>query len=139
MTALSDSVFNPYQAPTQPRRLQVGTDVIYKGALVMSATGTSTIIAGADTANATFRGVALEEVDNSAGASDKYCDVAISGIFEFAIAVAAAGDEGTKVYLVDDATVGLAATTANDVPCGVIVEVVDATTVKVDISYAWAL
>ena len=91
-------------------------------------------IAGADTADCYFIGVADETVDNSAGsAGDESIRVHREGTFVFAASGMAQANVGDTVYIVDDQTVGLAATTSNDVQCGTIVEVISATSVRIDI------
>lgn len=89
-----------------------------------------------DTASELFVGVLREKVDNSAGAAgDKDAIVYTEGAFEFAFSgTAAQVDVGKKVYVVDDQTVALAATTTNDVLVGRITEVVSAGVVRVKIT-----
>ncbi len=97
---------------------------IYAGTLTMrDATGF--LKNGADTASHVFAGVAREYANNSAGAAgDVTAKVSKTGEYKFAksgsITVA---NIGTAVYLVDNQTVALAATTDQDIACGVIVDV----------------
>ncbi len=90
---------------------------------------------GADTASFLFGGVAADTVDNSAGAAgDEKIALYIEGTFEFAFSgTASQADFGKSVYIVDNATVGLAATTTNDVLVGKICEFVSASKVRVKI------
>ena len=106
---------------------------IYGGNLVKdSAAGYA--IPGADTAGCVFAGVANENVDNSGGAAGaKKIRLRRKGAFEFDCSGITQADLNKDVYLVDDHTVGLAATTTNDVPCGRIVEVISSAKVMVDI------
>lgn len=107
-----------------PLSLPVGTDIIYKGALVGLVPGTGTIVAGADTANMIFAGMALENVDNSAGASGVVCKVQPVGIIRVTDAGSlAAANVGTVVTLSDDETIDIAANTTNDVEVGRLYEV----------------
>lgn len=110
---------------------------IWKGTLV--AINTSGYAAkGADTASFLFAGVAYETVDNSAGAAgDKKIRVEKTGEYLFNFSgTASQADLGKAVYLVDDNTVALAATTTNDVLCGYIQEFVSASTVRIRIDRA---
>ena len=87
-----------------------------------------------DTANETFAGVAMETVDNAAGAAgDKHVRVWKEGIFEMNCAGASQSWVGKDVYAVDDNLVALAATTTNDVRVGKVVAFVSATKVRVKI------
>lgn len=107
---------------------------IYGGSLVaLNASGYAA--PGADTASFKFLGVAREQVDNSAGANAaKKVTVRKTGVHRFAASGMAITNIGDDVYLVDDQTVGLAATTTNDVKCGKIAEFISATEVGVDIA-----
>lgn len=86
----------------------------------------------ADTASEVFAGVAMETVDNGAGA-DGAASVRVwqHGVFSMVCASATQAWVGQKVYAVDDNVVALAATTTNDVLVGTVVEFVSATEVKV--------
>jgi hypothetical protein len=92
---------------------------IFKGSLVCAgAEGYAK--PGADTANTTFLGVAIEEADNTAGASGALSvRVQALGVFSFAKTTGITqASLGATVYVKDDQTVGLAADCSNDVPCG---------------------
>ena len=136
MTALTDSRHTPVEEITSPRRMQVGTDVVYKGGLVMHGAGASTIVAAADTEGGRLAGLCEEEVDNSAGASDKYAEVRTGILVRMSGSGFAAGDEGYEVFVEDDGTV---TKTMGNVSAGVIVEVISSTEVMVDIYAARAL
>lgn len=109
-------------------------DVIYAGTLVIrDADGYA--LKGADTASCTFAGVAADTVSN-AGAADGAAEVAVyvEGTYEFAFSgTASQATVGVAVYVVDNQTVALAATTTNDVLVGKVVEFIDASTVRVKI------
>lgn len=129
LTAARLQTFQPYTE----QDFLCGVDVVYQGGLVMLNAGYA--VAGADTASCIFCGVAKETVDNSAGsAGDKSVGVYTSGVFSFAASGAAVATwVGQKVFIVDDQTVALAATTSNDVLVGRCVKVVSATEVLVAI------
>lgn len=113
-----------------------GTSKIYAGALV-AVDADGYLVPGADTAGLIFQGVALEHKDNTSGADGALiCVVHRRGLIKCAIAAATQANVGDKVYLVDDETVGLAATTTNDIYCGIIAGYIDATHVWVDIEPA---
>lgn len=96
---------------------------IYEGDLVM-LNSSGYAIPGADTASCVFVGVAKETVINSGSAGAKNVEVYIDGDFSFeksgTINQASVG-AGSTLYLYGDATVALAATTSNDIPCGKLV------------------
>src|SRR5687767_11128233 len=103
---------------------------IYKGALCMLDTD-GYLQVGADTASKIFAGVSYEESDNSSGADGAtYCRVYKSGTFEFNASSAAQSWVGLTVYIVDDNTIALAATTTNDVAVGKVVEYISSTKVR---------
>jgi hypothetical protein len=108
---------------------------VFKGSLLTNNTS-GYAVKGADTASFTLAGVAYEQVDNSAGsAGDKEVRVWRKGVFEFNFSgTASQADVGKAVYVVDDNTVGLAATTTNDVLVGRIVQFVSASKVRVELS-----
>jgi len=87
-----------------------------------------------DTASERYAGVAMETVDNTAGAAAaEYVRVWKEGIFSMNCASATRAWEGKDVYAVDDNLVALAATTTNDVRVGTVVKYVSATEVRVKI------
>ena len=113
-----------------------GTSTIYAGALVcVDADGY--LVPGADTAGLIFQGIAMQQRDNASGDDgDQLCVVQRRGLVKCAIAAATQANIGDSVFLVDDETVGLAATTTNDIYCGIIAGYVDTTHVWVDIEPA---
>lgn len=108
---------------------------VFKGSLLANNTAGYAAKA-ADTSGFTLAGIAHEQVDNSAGAAgDKTVRVYRTGIVELNFSgTATQADVGKVVYMVDDNTVGLAATTTNDVIVGRIVSFVTATKVRVELS-----
>jgi hypothetical protein len=118
-------------------------DVIYAGTLTMLDTD-GYLKSGADTASHVFAGVAAEKFNNAGqadGATDATdgkakCRVWKRGVFEFAASSAAQNWVGFGVYIVDDQTVALVATTTNDILCGYVVEYVSSTKVRVRIDRA---
>lgn len=113
-----------------------GTSKIYAGALVcVDADGY--LVPGADTAGLIFQGIAMQQRDNASGDDgDQLCVVRRRGLVKCAIAAATQANIGDSVFLVDDETVGLAATTTNHIYCGIIAGFVDTTHVWVDIEPA---
>jgi len=108
---------------------------IVEGALVNLTGGYATN--ATDTASDIFVGVADETADNSAVAVDGNIRVKVvpKGVIEVVAGFsAAATDCGVKVYAMDNQTVGLAATTTNDILVGRIVEVVSASKLRVAIT-----
>jgi predicted RecA/RadA family phage recombinase len=89
---------------------------------------------GADTASHTFVGVADQSKSN-AGAADGAEEVKAwkTGVFEFVAASATQAWVGVTVYIVDNQTVALAATTTNDIAVGKVVALISATKVRVRI------
>jgi len=102
---------------------------IYKGAAVCVGTD-GYLIPGADTAGLIFEGVAYEKV---VGDGTLKCRVEQKGLFLFNIAAATIANIGDPVFLVDDNTVGVAATPTNDIYCGVIAAYESTTQVWVNI------
>lgn len=109
---------------------------IYGGALV-AVNAAGYLLPGADTAGLIFQGVSTEQKDNSSGSNgDLSCNVRRRGLVKCVIASASQANIGDNVFLVDDQTVGLAATTTNDIFCGIIAGYIDSTHVWVDIEPA---
>ncbi|HCU69238.1 MAG TPA: hypothetical protein DGF30_08440 [Desulfomicrobium sp.] len=136
MTALSaDKNIQRTEGVTHPFPVDDG-DKIYAGALVcVNADGY--LVPGGDTAGLIFVGVSEEQKDNTSGDDgDLTCSVRRRGLFRCAIAAATQANVGDNVFLVDDQTVGLAATTTNDIFCGIIAAFIDTTHVWVDIEPA---
>lgn len=113
-----------------------GGSLIFAGSMVCIGTDGYAVPA-TDTAGLKFAGVSRGYADNSAGASgDVKVEVWRRGAFSLAASGMTLANAGDVVYVLDDQTVGLAASAANDVPCGKISEYVSATAVYVDIERA---
>ncbi len=106
---------------------------IYAGSLVcIDSTGYA--VPGSDTAGLKFAGVSRGYADNTGGADGAMSvEVWKCGSFELAASGMTRSNVGDSVFVADDQTVGLAATTTNDVPCGRISEYNSATSVYVSI------
>ena len=91
-------------------------------------------VPGSDTAGLKFVGISRGYADNTGGSDgDLSVEVWRRGSFELATTDMTKGNVGDSVFVVDDQTVGLAATTTNDVSCGKISEYNAATSVYVSI------
>jgi len=138
MTALTKS----YEAKRQDGIILVypvvGSTIIYKGALLQTATtGSDQGYAAplADGTNRRFIGVAVESADNSAGSrGDKEVRVYRTGVYQYTKATATQNDIGVAAYGHDDNTIGTS--TTNDVFVGRIVGLVGSSTVKLQIDAA---
>lgn len=104
-------------------------ETIYDGALVaFDASGD--IVPLSDTANLTFAGIARKGADNSGGsAGDETVYVIPKGevLVTLGAALAASGLFGTVLYGDDDQTLDVVANVTNNIPVGVGVERVSAT------------
>jgi len=129
--ALSAATTRDPRVPGQREFLVAAGETIYQGSMVMIVSGYAKV--GADTAGGRFAGIALKTVDNSAGSDgDKKVVVNMPDSFDCSASGAAQATwVGVKVYLVDDDTVALAATTTNDVLVGICEEVTSSTKVRV--------
>jgi len=136
MTALSSDKLTEYTDGVELGFPVDDGDTIYGGAFVcVNADGYA--VPGSDTAGLIFEGVATQQVDNSAGLDGaKTVVLRRRGLVKAAIAAATQANVGDNVFLVDDQTVGLAATTTNDIFCGIIAGFIDTTHVWVDIEPA---
>lgn len=98
---------------------------IFKGSLVMIVAGFAA--KGADTAGAKVVGIAMETVDNTAGAAgDLSIKVEADIIVEMNASSIAAANVGAKMFVVDDNTVD-ETSPANNVVVGTLIEFVSAT------------
>lgn len=114
----------------------VASEIIYKGAMV-AVDGNGFLTAAADTAGLRFAGIAMEQGDNSSGASgDITVNVAIpkgGARFHVTAVGAAQTDVGEICYVTDDESVGTPGTDpGNAVVVGRCIEIVSATEVVVD-------
>lgn len=130
MTALSDN----YEAKRQDGELidvkVKASAVIYKGALLVDK-GTGYAEPGTDGSGYTFLGVAYEAVTGGSTDGVKSVRVYKTGVFQIPKASAAQTDLTTTMYIHDDNTVGNSST--NSVSCGVVVDIVDTSHVKLRI------
>jgi hypothetical protein len=119
MTALTASRYTRHRDGLVTAQPVKASAQIHKGSLV-AADASGYAVPGADTAGLTFLGVAIEDADNSGGASGAISvRVQTMGVFSFAKSGAITqASAGATLYLVDDQTVALAATTTNDIACG---------------------
>jgi len=110
-----------------------GGAAIYAGGIVcLGADGYA--VPGSDNAGLRTAGIARGFVDNSAGSdADGYVEVWRKGCFNLSASGMSAANAGDQVYVLDDQTVGLSASSVNQIACGVISEVVSASGVFVDI------
>jgi hypothetical protein len=107
---------------------------LYAGSLVcVNADGYA--VPAADTSGYIFVGVALEQVDNSAGANGaKNVRIRREGVFEFDAASISQAMVGSPMYAVDDHTFDDAAGPTNDIKVGVLVKYGSATKGWLDIA-----
>lgn len=137
MAALSADKKSEYKEGVEASQPVDDGDIIYAGALAAYNAG-GYLVPGSDTAALVFAGVSLDYANNSAGADGAVsARVRRKGVYKMAFSGSISqANVGNKVFLVDDQTVGLAATTTNDIFCGVIVEYIDSTYAYVDIEPA---
>lgn len=115
-------------------QVQAGIDIVYRGGLVSCLRTAGFALAGQDTADHIFQGVAYEKVDNSGGSNgDLQLKVYRKGFFKFAGTGFAQADVGKNVYIIDDQTVGVV---PGNVFCGRIADFESSTEVWVDIEPA---
>lgn len=102
---------------------KLGAVKVYGGGLVKTTDATGFASAASDTAATRVVGVAKEQVDNSAGAAGDKSVVVGKGVYGFAHTGLVQADVGKDVYVSDDQTVTNAATAANDIPAGKLLEI----------------
>ena len=105
---------------------------ILEGALV-SVNAAGYAVNATDAANDRVVGVATKTADNTSGADgDIHVEVWTDGVHDFVSGFSATiANVGDKVYVVDNQTVDLAATTTNDVLVGIVVGVESTSKVRV--------
>lgn len=115
MTATSVSIDTPRGEGDVIAYGVAASTKVLKGTLTQLASGYLTGMTKA--ASLVFAGVAFEEADNSATATNGYIKGRVykTGIFEFIMASAAATDVGTEVYALDNQTVTKTSTDATKV------------------------
>lgn len=118
----------------------MGTDVIYKGGLVLINAAGAAVAApvAASAVGLKLAGVAYEKVDDSAGAGTKWCKVFTRGLFKFTASSISQAMVGEMMYLVDDQTIDDVPGTYG-IPVGILVEYVSTTSGWIDIEPALAL
>jgi hypothetical protein len=96
-------------------------------------------VPAADSAGYKFVGVAYAQADNIGGANgDKYVRCRRTDSWKFAYTGSLSqANVGDAVYIVDNQTVALAASTTQDIKAGIIHEYIDANFIYVDIGKAW--
>lgn len=119
MTALSENRYTKHRDGLFTAHPVKANGHIYKGSLVC-ADSSGYAVPGGDTAGLSFLGVAIEEADNSGGLSGAITvRVQCSGVFSFGkTGTITQTSIGATLYIADDQTVALAATTSNDIPAG---------------------
>jgi len=107
---------------------------IYAGSMVcVNAAGFA--VPAADTSGYRFAGVALEQVDNTAGADGvKMIRLRRTGVFEFDAAALSQAKVGNAMYSVDDQTFADTTGVTNHIEVGVLVKYVSATKGWIDIA-----
>jgi len=131
MTALSaETSYTARSGPKDSFGVAASTK-LWAGALVcLSASGY--LVSAADTAGLSFAGIAVRTVDNSDGsAADLDAEVYQEDQWELEGVGFAITDVGKKVYVVDDATIGLGDDVDNHILVGEIVKFVSSTLVWV--------
>ena len=142
MTALAGS-YDPKRKEGELIRYSLAAGVrVFKGALVSVSATTGYAAPAADAAGMVCAGVAFEEGNNIAGATQYDGTVtsgavgAVSvrvrpvGLYEYHKTGAVQADVGKQAFLVDDNTVATTATT-NNVKCGVVAALIDGGTVAI--------
>jgi hypothetical protein len=134
MSALTRDRATPYREGIEVEYSVAANTKIYAGALVCVNTAGYAVPA-ADTAGFRFAGVAMEQVDNSAG-SDGGQTVRLrrAGVFEFDAVSIAPAMVGTEMQAADDHTFDDNAGTTNHVKVGQLVKYVSATKGWIDIA-----
>lgn len=107
---------------------------IYAGSMVcLNAAGFA--VPAADTSGYRFAGVALEQVDNAAGAGGvKMIRLRRTGVFEFDAAALSQAKVGNAMYSVDDQTCADTDGVTNHIKAGALVKYVSATKGWIDIA-----
>lgn len=127
MAAATEGIHRNYDQGDLASYPIAASEIIYKGRPVWATIAAGYAKGGATTpAEATdaFLGFALETVDNSAGsAGDKNVKVRTRGRVQVAIASAAITDIGKGVYITDDSTFTLTAST--NLQVGVVAEFIE--------------
>ena len=133
MTALSAN----YEAKQQDGEILsypvLANAVIYKGALLVDV-GTGYAQPGSGIGVYTFLGVAAEAATGSSTDGGVRVRVYKKGVFQYTKTTAVATDLGVEMFIHDDQPVGTSSTNTNG--CGYCVDVVDGSTIKLQIDAA---
>jgi hypothetical protein len=134
MTALSSDRLTSYREGIELDFPVAANTKIYAGSMVC-ADADGYAVPAADTSGYRFLGVALEQVDNSAGDDGaKNVRVRRTGVFEFDAASITQAMVGNPMYAVNDQTFDDAAGPTNDIKVGILVKYGSATKGWIDIA-----
>lgn len=136
MAALSDNAERKRQEGIFVSYPVAASTTIYKGALVCDD-GSGYLVPASDSATSgfVFVGVAYEAANNSDGDDgDLEVRVVRTGVFQVPKSSAVANDRGAPMFARSDNEV--ATSTSNSVIAGVCVDIVDTSTIKLDIGAA---
>jgi predicted RecA/RadA family phage recombinase len=134
MAALTKDRATPYRDGIEIEFPVAANSKIYSGSLVCVDTNGYAMPAE-DSPGLKFVGVALEQVDNTEGASGgKIVRLRRTGVFEFDAASITQAMVGTSMYVSDDHTVDDSAGPTYDVRVGMLVKYVSSTKGWIDIS-----
>ena len=134
MAALTKDRATPYREGVEVAYPVAAAVKIYAGSLVC-ANASGLAAPGADTSGYRLAGVALEQVDNAAGADGvKMIRLRRVGVFEFDAANLTQAKVGNAMYAADDQTFVDTAGVTNHIKVGVLVKYVSATKGWIDIA-----
>jgi predicted RecA/RadA family phage recombinase len=134
MSALTQDRATAYREGIEVEFMVAAATKIYAGSMVcVNAAGFA--VPAADTSGYRFVGVALEQVDNGAGADGaQVVRLRRSGVFEFNAANITQAVVGDAMYAVDDQTFASTAGATNHIKVGALVKYVAATKGWIDIA-----
>ena len=134
MTALTRDRATPYREGIEVEFPVAAATKIYAGSMVCINAG-GYVAPAADTSGYSFAGVAMEQVDNTAGA-DGVITIRLrrSGVFEFNAAALTQAKVGDAMYAVDDQTFADTTGVTNHIKVGTLVKYVSATNGWIDIA-----
>jgi hypothetical protein len=134
MAALTKDRATPYRDGIEIEFPVAANNKIYSGSLVCADTDGYAVPAQ-DSPGLKFLGVALEQVDNTEGASGaKIVRVRCAGVFEFDAASITQAMVGTSMYVTDDHTIDDGGGPSYDIRVGILVKYVSPTKGWVDIT-----
>jgi hypothetical protein len=134
MAALTQDRPTPYREGIELEFPVAAGGKIYAGSLIcLNAQGFA--VPAADSSGFHFIGVAMEQVDNGAGANgDKVVRIRRTGVFEFDAGSITQAMVGSPMYAVDDHTFDDTAGVSNHIQVGVLVKFESATQGWLDIA-----